>query len=624
MNKLYPALDINANQMELQQDSIKSSLKILISEIESGDLEPVSAEVYPLLLKAYGSWISAISQTRIYSINRLAAFEINLLKQQGKSLDDIYNHFMSSITRLKALYTHEDSFEGTSKLKEIEKLAVAWHELFGIMRQISESNQWRTDTLLMKERIFPLVQAISHSLDKMAETVKNEKRYTDHALSQSDATFNLLIFAIITLFLLFIVAILFSMDWMIFTPIQRVTQALKSKAFDLDLPHIESANTDELSQLIEAFKEMDEEVTQRQKALEYQATHDHLTGLANRFQLNQLIDYQIRSAERDQTHFSIFLMDLDFFKDINDTLGHAVGDQLLVEVSKRIQSLIRKSDTVARLGGDEFAVILPNTAQDQATELAQSIIDYTGQPFELNTEALHISISIGIVDYPSDGENTEVLLQQADMAMYSAKRKRSGYSLYNPNENIYNKERFVIANELSQALENKSFEVFFQPKVTALDHDICGAEALLRWNHPQFGFIAPDKVIEVAERQGIIQKLSLYIIDRALSECNVWHQTGMKINIAVNLSVSDLSNTELSSNVEQLLQKYHLAPKYLTFEITESVMMENLAFCLDQLNQLHKLGVQLSIDDFGTGFSSLSYLKRLPVNELKIDKSFRG
>ncbi|WP_237264371.1 putative bifunctional diguanylate cyclase/phosphodiesterase [Thiomicrorhabdus immobilis] len=622
INKQYPGLDISANIMENQQNSIKSGFEILINEIESGDLQVKSPQIYPLLLKSYSVWISAISQTRIYMANRLASFSSDILDEQGNSLKDIYTLFTNNIKTLNRLYRHEDSFEANDILKSAITTSQSWYENFVTLREISESDKWRSDTLIIKTQVFPLVEQVVQNLNEIDKTLNDEKQNTDQELKKSDDQFNKLIFVIIALFMLFIAAILISMQWMVFTPIHKVTLALRSKAFDIDLPNIESSKTLEVGQLIDAFIEMDEEVTQRQNALEHQAMHDHLTGLPNRFLLNQRIEYQLLHSERQNTPFSMFLMDLDFFKDINDTLGHAAGDHLLIEVSQRIKNSIRKSDTLARLGGDEFAILLPETKKETASKLAESIIQKLSDTIDIDNQKVSIGISIGIVNYPDDGIDIETLLQHADMAMYTAKRERAGYVFYDSSQNTYSKARLSLNHDIIEALEHDQFDIYFQPKIDAVTQNLCGAEGLLRWKHKDYGFISPEKVIESAERAGVIHKLTLSMIEKAISACSQWHKSGHKISVAVNLSVRDLSNKDLTTKVKEFMDKYALEYHFLTLEITESIMMENLAISLEVLQKLNKLGVHISIDDFGTGFSSLAYLKKLPVNELKIDKSF--
>lgn len=621
-NKQYPAMTINANVMELQQDSIKSSFEILINEIESGDLEPESAEVYPLLLKSYSVWINAISQTRIYMTNRLASFSTEILSDQAASLQDIKKIFVANVERLAELYSNEDSFEGPDTIRKIKNTLKEWEEHWIKMRIISESDEWRLDALIMKTKILPLLHAINLHIDNLYGALNNERVIIDNMLRQSNDDFSNLQFLIIVMFLMFIVLMLLSMEWLVFNPIGRVTQALRSRAFDIELPRIESANTREVGSLIEAFKEMDEEVSRRQHALEHQAMHDHLTGLPNRFMLHQRIDYQLLSAERQQKPFVLFLMDLDYFKDINDTLGHSAGDNLLIQVSIRIADLIRKSDTLARLGGDEFAILLPDTDIENSEALAKKILTAMHQPFTVAEQSVTVGISIGIVSYPDDGDDGLILLQHADMAMYAAKRQRIGLFRYESEEDFYSKERLSLFNEVRAALDNEQFEVYFQPKFTAESNSVCGAEVLLRWNHENFGFVSPEKIIDAAEHIGIIHELTLWIMEQGIRQCVQWHESGHRLALSVNLSVRDLSNPELCRKVCGLLEQYQLDYHYLTLEITESVMMENLALSIDALEKLHEKGINISIDDFGTGFSSLAYIKKLPVSEIKIDKSF--
>jgi diguanylate cyclase (GGDEF)-like protein len=622
VNRQYPGMALSARDMGAPQDAIKSSLSLLIEEIETGGLSPTSREIYPLLLKTYTHWINAISQVRVYLANRFASFSIDILTGQARSLEEIYGLFRKNIEKLEALYAAEDSFEAQSAFQSIRQQADAWHQTFQDVREISESEWWRSDTQIMETRIIPLVDSINADIDNMENVLRSEQKYISEQVRLSNKTLTWLIFVIIVVFLLFIFSILLSMEIMLFKPIKKVTQALISKAVDIELPKLGYAKTREVGRLIDAFIEMDDEVSQRQHALEHQALHDHLTGLPNRFMLNQRLEYQLLSAERQGKSFAMFLMDLDHFKEINDTLGHSAGDALLVGVSSRITDLIRRSDTLARLGGDEFAILLPDVTRESAVEVAKKIIDRVAEPFEIMNHRFNIGVSIGIVYYPDDGNDAMLLLQYADMAMYVAKRKRMGFSLYDPEENIYSKERLSLINDLQTALENDQFELYFQPKIDVSSEQLVGAEALLRWNHPVVGFVPPDRIVELAEHIGIIHKLSAWVLNKGIAQCAAWHKAGYPLTMAINLSVRDLSNGSLCAEVGDLLEEHGLNSRYLTLEITEGVMMENLSVSLQAMKMLSRMGVNLSIDDFGTGFSSLAYLKKLPVDELKIDKSF--
>jgi diguanylate cyclase (GGDEF)-like protein len=313
---------------------------------------------------------------------------------------------------------------------------------------------------------------------------------------------------------------------------------------------------------------------------------------------------------------------LDHFKDVNDSLGHLVGDILLENVADRLTEQVRKVDTVARLGGDEFAIIFPNTNRAQSEVLAIKINETITKSFNIDKQIIKIGLSIGIVNYPEDGIDSVNLLKHADIAMYFSKKNRSCFSHYDSNDDIYSRNRLALISDLRHAIANDELELHYQPQVDVQSAQIKGAEALLRWNHPEYGYIRPDKIVELAEYEGIIHQLSLWVLKQAIAACSIWHHKKQPLSISVNLSVHDLLNLSLHKQVGDLLEQYQLNSQFLTLEVTESGMMDNPARSIKMLKKLHQMGIMLSIDDFGTGFSSLAYLKKLPVHELKIDQSF--
>ncbi|MEJ2141880.1 MAG: EAL domain-containing protein [Gammaproteobacteria bacterium] len=622
INRQYPGMALSAFGMSEPQNEVTNYLQILITEIESGSLKPVSENLYPLLLKTHSLWLKHISQMRIYLANRLASFSTEILLLQAASLNDLHQQFMKNVVTIEKLYINEDSFEAEYAIQSIKKNAPEWYSLFQQVREISESDKWRTDSHLMKTVIIPQADSISDFILSIEKQLISQEETVAMQVRNSADTLSMLLFTVIVLFMFFIVAVIYSLDRMVFKPISSVTQALKSRAFNLNSPQLVSGKTREISYLIEAFKEMDEEVSQRQNDLQHQALHDHLTGLPNRFMLNQRIEYQLLTAERENKTFTIFFMDIDNFKDVNDSLGHAVGDILLIKAGERISNKIRKADTVARLGGDEYAILLPDTNASEAQKLAKTICESFSEPFNIDGRELNIGVSIGIVCYPDDGEDAQTLLQHADIAMYMAKRNRTGFASYDPNEDFYSKNRLSLVNDLHTAINEDELKLYYHPLINVDGENITGAEALLRWYHPRHGYIQPDKIIELAEYAGVINKLSLWVMDQAIKQCKFCHDLGHYLTVSVNLSVYDLANKSLCQQVKQLLDQHQLASNYLTLEITETGMMNNPARSIQVLDTLNKMGVKLAIDDFGTGFSSLSYLKQLPVVELKIDKSF--
>jgi diguanylate cyclase (GGDEF)-like protein len=363
---------------------------------------------------------------------------------------------------------------------------------------------------------------------------------------------------------------------------------------------------------------------QRQALLnEHQALHDALTGLPNRLLLRDRIEQAIRVAERDATPLAVMLMDLDHFKEINDTLGHHHGDLLLGEVGKRLCETLRNSDTVARLGGDEFAILLPGAPNHAlGASLAEKVSTALKRPFDVGGLGLEVGVSIGVAFYPEHGEDVDTLIQRADIAMYVAKETRSGYEVFTPKQDKYSPRRLQLASELRQAIENHELIPHYQPKVDMATGVVHGLEALMRWQHPTKGLIHPAEFIPIAEHTGLISPATVHILDASLRQCREWRDTGLDVTVAVNLSARSLLDTRLPERIGELLEAARVPAAALELEITESMIMADPARAAVILSRLSAMGVSLAIDDFGTGYSSLAHLKRLPVDEIKIDKSF--
>lgn len=361
---------------------------------------------------------------------------------------------------------------------------------------------------------------------------------------------------------------------------------------------------------------------EKNDALEYLALHDELTGLPNRNLFFDRLKQAQSTSNRNKTSFALLIMDLDNFKEINDTLGHHFGDSILVETSKIIQLPLREVDSIARLGGDEFAILLPNTSHDGAITCANKILEQLRKPITIKNVDIENSASIGISFYPQDGYDAEILLQRADVAMYQAKQTRSRYVIYDPLQDTSNVRSLTLMNKLRNAIENNQISVFYQPMIDQKNNTIVAVEALARWEHAELGFIPPDEFIPMAERSGLIQKLTLSIIKQAVQDCQRWHKLGHKLTVAINISTHCLQDQSLPEKLASILQEHGVSAENIELEITETALMQDLGRARQVLEQLDQAGFNLSIDDFGTGFSSLAYLKELPVNTLKIDKSF--
>ena len=360
------------------------------------------------------------------------------------------------------------------------------------------------------------------------------------------------------------------------------------------------------------------------RRLRRQATHDALTGLPNRVLLEDRIERAIANAARRDEEVAVLFIDLDRFKEINDTLGHAYGDELLRQVALRLGEVVRHGDTLARLGGDEFAVLLPGVkSRDTVESIADRLRDALHRSFTAGGTTLDIEASIGVALSPDHGTKPDELLVSADIAMYSAKQSKAGAVFFDPHDRVNTPTRLNILGDLRRALEaDDQLSLHYQPKFTLDDERLIGVEALLRWEHPEHGNVPPAEFIELAEGTGIIHQVTEHVLRDALGQSRRWLDAGHRVPIAVNLSTRCLLDTGLPDLVGALLVEVDIPPQLLRLEITESAVMGDPVRATEVLRRLHALGVSLSIDDFGTGYTSMAYLRRLPVDELKIDRSF--
>jgi len=356
---------------------------------------------------------------------------------------------------------------------------------------------------------------------------------------------------------------------------------------------------------------------------ERQALHDALTDLPNRTLLQQRVESALVGARRDGIGLGLILLDLDRFKEVNDTLGHPAGDALLEVVARRLVSAVRPGDTVARLGGDEFAVLLPDI--DHATdaiEVAGRIKQSLAEPFRLEGVLMDVDVSIGIAMSPQHGDDVEVLMRRADVAMYVAKGEQTGIEVYDVARDPNSATRLGTVTALREALDLGQLELHYQPKVNLLDGTVVGVEALVRWRHPERGLIPPDDFIPLAERTGLVHRVTAFVVRAALDQVAEWWEHGVQVPVAVNVSMRDLQETDLAGLVAAELDAHRLPPSALVLELTESVLAQDPGRAVATLRELADLGVLSSLDDFGTGYSSLLLLERLPVAEIKIDRSF--
>ncbi|MGA7799849.1 MAG: EAL domain-containing protein [Gammaproteobacteria bacterium] len=363
-------------------------------------------------------------------------------------------------------------------------------------------------------------------------------------------------------------------------------------------------------------------LSEKNAALAHQAHHDRLTGLANRTLLQRHLEALIHDARQSGKPVALFVMDLDRFKEVNDTLGHTFGDQLLKLVGMRVSASLREGDTIARLGGDEFAVALPDTGSKQAVTCAMRILHALEQPFVVDGVSLDVKTSIGIAIYPEHGDGAPTLVQHADTAMYKAKKTDFDYRFYDPGEDPHSLRRLTLTGELRRAIDGGQLLLHYQPKIDLQTRRATGVEALIRWQHPVHGLVPPDEFIPLAERTGLIRPLTDWVLNEAVRQCSLWRRRGLYLSVAVNLSAYSLKYAQLPTEIGALLQTWNIPASALVLELTESAMMEDPDLATDIVRRMDRMGLRIAVDDFGTGYSSLAHLQRLSVHELKVDKSF--
>ncbi len=357
--------------------------------------------------------------------------------------------------------------------------------------------------------------------------------------------------------------------------------------------------------------------------LRHEAMYDGLTNLPNRSLLFETLGKAVAAAREANTTVALLLMDLDRFKEVNDTFGHQFGDLLLQQVAFRLRNQLRSIDTVARLGGDEFAIVIPAASDSTAlARTARNILNALEQPFVIEQQVLEVGASIGIATFPAHGDDARTLLRRADVAMYAAKQAQLGYAFHRDDVDRHTADQLSLIVEIRSALEHNQFEPYFQPKIHMRSGLMTRAEVLLRWNHPQRGLVSPALFVPVAERTGFIRTITEWLLERTMSQLRTWHDAGAPVHVAVNVSAKSLLDQAFPAKIDALLNRWQMDPRFLKIEITESSIMADPSHALAIMSMLQSLGVRLSVDDFGTGYSSLVHLRELPIDEIKIDQSF--
>ena len=625
--QLHPAMSLMINFMIPTNDAFLTVVNLAMMELSSDSSKVLASQEYLLLNQIRDRWRQMIGAYRVMVANRFGAFTDSQagLDNQSYNVQLYYEQIRKDLDQLADMDKIGNlSLQTSDALVEMQLQIDRWYSYFQKVSIMYSSNDWRMDLPFLRDTVQPLFEDVWQSLLAVEKAVEQKSNQQVVQLRTAGATMGATLWVLAGLLFILLIVGYAVLDRMLLAPIARISQALAS---DVDIKSDRSidvpvAGTREIEQLVTAFEKMRGDVQQRRLALEYQSLHDSLTGLPNRACLLEELNEALSTVNNYGRRVGLMIMDLDHFKEINDTLGHPVGDLILREVAKRLANAIGDSGLTARLGGDEFAVILPDSDQHHCVDMADSIARALEHEFQVGGHKLYVGGSVGVAIYPDHGTEVSVLMRHADVAMYMAKHTGKHTAFYDDSQDENSVLRLQLVKELKDAISDDHLELYYQPKLDFKRQAITSVEALLRWNHPEHGMVPPDRIIPMAEQTGVIQKLTQWVLEKALQQQVLWRETGADINVSVNLSAYDLRDTSLPETVSELLAATTTSPEKLTLEITESAMMSDLGNATVLLSRIKEMGVGIAIDDFGTGFSSLSYLKKLPVRELKIDKSF--
>ena len=622
-NNQYPSLAVGAEVMQPNRDKLNNAIALSMNEMANDNVQIKKPKTYKTLIQTRHLWTQVLSNSRLYLANRVGTFNKDALPLQEKGIEIMFDELQLNLFHLKKKAKKgELGFETTDAVNVMLESSMAWYEGYKKVKVINHSDDWRQDAKIMKEKISPTIDSIIELLIDIEKIITESSEDDVKLITSLGDVQNVTLWLLAFVGIFFTVAITWSLDKLIFEPIAIISHALKLEAMGKrsdDLPFVKTKETEDL---VNAFNEMSQQVHARQTELEYRALHDSLTSLPNRTLLLDRIEHTIHTAKRDSNNLSLLIIDLDDFKDVNDTLGHLAGDNLLIAVGLRIKGILRDVDTVARIGGDEFSVLLPNTTEEHAISTSKKIIGSLKDSIDIDDVDISVSASIGIAVYPSHGKDVHTLLRHADIAMYVAKRNKLGFDVYNKERDKHSVTRLSMTKDFRDAIEHNKLDIHFQPIYDMQSNTIVGFEALSRWYHPTHGFISPEQFITLAEQTGLINELTYWVLNKAIGHVAHWHEINKELVVAVNLSVYSFKDPDFISEIQNALQRFNFPNDKLKLEITEGAMMENPVQATEVLTTLSKMGVKLTIDDFGTGFSSMSYLQQFPVNELKIDKSF--
>jgi len=621
---IYPVLTIMNRDMLNANKSFTSSVELILHNIkETNDKNVENYNLRNKLNSIRDLWRVMILNFRAVLLRFAGLNKTDKIEQEYNIVIALGKISEELATLKQQSKNSEFDLEVEKSIDEMITNSKDWARHFKRFQSLRESAIWRNDILYTTTLIRPVYEETLTTLEKL--DVGTSKWASRNSASVEDTAnkMNLVLFALSALTLGFIIAINIMLNRLVLSPIAKISDSLAKESHG-DKFVVPQRGSKEVFNLISAYNRMRGLIQQRQLALKHQALHDALTGLPNRALLHDRLEHTIHNSTRYKSSIAFMIIDLDRFKEINDTLGHQVGDQVLTLLGIRLKNCIRKSDTIARLGGDEFALIIPGASAEEAIKFAKKITNIISEVLTIDNQSLFIDASIGISLCPENGTLCETLVRYADIAMYHAKKNNLNYALFTTEMNKLTVDNLALLGDFRQELTQQTgqLQLYYQPKIDISGQNIVSVEALLRWRHPQQGFIPPEFIIQMAEQSGLIGDLTQWVLWQASNDCANWTRNNIDVGVSVNLSAWNLQDPMLPELIKKTLHDNKLQSKYLSLEITESAVMSDPARAREVLHELNDMGLSLEIDDYGTGFSSLAYLKLLPVSILKIDKSF--
>ena len=621
-DELYPGISIAEASMIQANDVFTTAVNNAILEIRQA--EPFSLKEYEKFVNLRDKWRRLIMAYRLYVINRTAG----LLRERLPGLQADVNLFINDIifelekVFLPMLESERIGFETADAIDKAYTSAKQWRESLIKVQAVAMTDDWRSDVPFILNEVSPVAQDMGLQLDKITRFLAVSSSDDLKAQRLASDSISMFLWLLLLVFAVIFVLVYFTIYSSLLKPISLLSDTLKQKkAGDTSLFNTNEKSL-EMNEFVYALNDMQHQINSHQTQLEFMALHDGLTKLPNRRLLLDRLNIAIESSDYVHTEFALIILDLDRFKEVNDTLGHLVGDELLMQVSERLLSVLRETDTVARLGGDEFAILLPNMKEQSIDAIAKKISNELERVYLIREHSLYIGASLGIAIYPEHGEDPETLIQHADVAMYMAKNHNVEYRVYDSQEDTFNIKKLSLLSDLRNALDNNEFFIEYQPIFTNTGERIVAFESLLRWQHPVYGTIHPEEFIGHAEKTGLIKRITQWLIVNVAEVMARLKQYDSQLYLSVNITSWDLQDEGLLDLIENSIHRHKLDYSSIVFELTERSMMHDTSRVRSTLQKLSDKGIRFSVDDFGTGFSSMVYLTRLPISILKIDRTF--